>query len=146
MCPLSYGKFIHCLSFFAWRQNKNIPKQTTARKKKNSLCILAQCSACLEYFVVQSLSRVQLLRTSWPSWPSGHQHFLSIIISQSLLKLMSIELVMSSNHLFLCHPLLLLPSILPRIRSFLMSQLFTSGGPSIGASASASVFPMNVQG
>ena len=44
--------------------------------------------------------------------------FLSITNSQSLLKLMSIELVMSSNHLILCHPLLLLPSIFPNIRVF----------------------------
>ena len=50
---------------------------------------------------------------------------------------------MLSNHLILCHPLLLLPSIFPSIR--LLSQLFTSGGQSIGASASASVFPMNIQ-
>ena len=48
--------------------------------------------------------------------------------SRSLLKLMSIESVMPSNHLILCHPLLLLPSIFPSIRSFQMSQLFPSGG------------------
>ena len=46
------------------------------------------------------------------------QAFLSIINSQNLLKLMSIELVMQSNHLILCHPLLFLPSFLPRIRVF----------------------------
>ena len=114
MCPLSYDKFMHCLSFFAWRQNKNIPKQTTARKK-TPLCILAQCSACLQCFVVQSLSHVHLFATPWTA---GREAFLSITISQSLLKLMSIELVMPSNHLVLCRPLLLLPSILPRIRVF----------------------------
>ena len=59
---------------------------------------------------------------------------------------MSIELVMLSNHLILCRPLLLLPSIVPSIRSFPVSQLFTSGGQSIGASASASVLPMSIQG
>ena len=59
---------------------------------------------------------------------------------------MSIESVMPSNHLILCHPLLLLPSIFPTSRSFLTSQLFASGGQSIGASASASVLPMNIQG
>ena len=53
---------------------------------------------------------------------------------------------MPSNHLILCCPLLLLPSIFPSIRSFQMSQLFASGGSSIGASASASVLPMNIQG
>ena len=53
---------------------------------------------------------------------------------------------MPSNHLILCCPLLLLPSIFPSIRVFSMSQLFTSGGQYIGASASASVLPMNIQG
>ena len=52
---------------------------------------------------------------------------------------------MPSSHLILCHPLLLLPPIPPSIRSFPVSQLFTSGGQSIGISASASVLPMNTQ-
>ena len=66
------------------------------------------------------------------------QASLSIADSQSLLKLMSFELVTSSNHLILCHPLLLLPSIFPSIRVFPMSQFFSSGGQSIRVSASAS--------
>ena len=57
----------------------------------------------------------------------------------------SIESVMPSNHLILCYPLLLLPSIFPNIRVFPRSQFFTSGGQSIGVSASASVLPMNIQ-
>ena len=57
---------------------------------------------------VQSLSHVQLFVTPWTA---AHQVSLSITNSQSLLKLMSIELVMPSNHLILCHPLLLLHSI-----------------------------------
>ena len=53
---------------------------------------------------------------------------------------------MPSNHLILCHPLLLLPSIFPSIRGFFpMNQLFASGGQRIGVSASASVLPMNIQ-
>ena len=56
------------------------------------------------------------------------------------------ESVMLSNHLFLCLPLLLWPQSLPASRSFPMSWLFPSGGPSPGASASASVLPMNIQG
>ena len=52
---------------------------------------------------------------------------------------------MPSNHLILCRPLLLPPSIFPSIRIFSMSQFFTSGGQSIGVSASASVLPMNIQ-
>ena len=73
------------------------------------------------------------------------QASLSVTNSWSLLKLMFIESVMPSNHLILCHLLLLLPSILPSIRSFPVSQFFTSGGQSIGTSASASVLPMNIQ-
>ena len=65
--------------------------------------------------------------------------------SWSLFKFMSIESVMLSNHLIFCHPLLLPPSS-PASGSFPMSQLFTSGGQSIGVSASASVLPMNIQG
>ena len=61
------------------------------------------------------------------SWTAAHQASLSITNSQSLLKLMSIESVMPSNHLILCRPLLLLPSIFPATRSFRMSRLFASG-------------------
>ena len=64
---------------------------------------------------VQSLSRVWLFVTPWTA---THQASLSMTNSQSLLKLMSIELVMPSNHLILCRPLLLLPSIFPSIRVF----------------------------
>ena len=59
---------------------------------------------------------------------------------------MSIESVIISNHLILCHPLLLLPSIFPSIRVFAVSQLFASGCQRIGASASASVLSVNIQG
>ena len=62
------------------------------------------------HVVVQSLSRVQLLVMPWTAAP---QPSLSITNSQSFLKLMSIQSVMPSNHLILCHPLLLLPSIFP---------------------------------
>ena len=89
---------------------------------------------------VQSLSHVQFFATPWTV---ALQASLSITNSWSLLKLMSIESVMPSNHLILCHPLLLLPSIFPASGSFPMSQFFTSGGQSIGVSASASVLPMN---
>ena len=64
---------------------------------------------------VQSLSRVRLFVTPWTG---ANQVSLSLTHSWSLLKLMSIESVMPSNHLILCHPLLLLPSIFPSIRVF----------------------------
>ena len=71
---------------------------------------------------------------------------LSFSISWNLVKLMSIESVMPSNHLILCRPLLFLPSIFPSIRVFSNeSVFFTSSGQSIGASASASVLPINIQ-
>ena len=71
----------------------------------------------LKYFpvVVHSLSRVQLFATPWTA---AHQTSLSFTISWSLLKLMSIESVMPSSHLFLCCPLLLQPSIFRNIRVF----------------------------
>ena len=73
------------------------------------------------------------------TWTASCQASLSITNSWSLLTLMSIESVMPSNHLILCHSLLLLPSVFPRIR------VFASGGQSIGVSASASGLPMNIQ-
>ena len=57
-----------------------------------------------------------------------------------------IELVMLSNHIILCHHLLLLPSVFPNFRIFSNESFFASGGQNIGASASASVLPMNIQG
>ena len=88
---------------------------------------------------VQSLSCVQLFATPWTA---AHQASLSI--TKSLLKFMSIELVMPSNHLILCCPLLL-PSIFPSIRVFSSDQFFASGDQSIGALASASILPTNTQ-
>ena len=73
------------------------------------------------------------------------QASLSFTVSWGLRKLMSIESVILSNHLILCYPLLLLPSVFPSIRIFPMRWLFASGGQSIRASASVSVLPMNIQ-
>ena len=96
----------------------------------------------LAYTSVQLLSHVQLFATQWIA---ARQASLSITNSRSPPKHMSIVSVMPSNHLILCCPLLLLPSIFPSIRSFQMSQLFASGGQSIGVSASTSVPPMNTR-
>ena len=79
-------------------------------------------------------------------WTSAHQAPLSSTVSRSWLKFMSIASVMLFKHLSLSCPILLLPSILLSIGSFPMSGLFTSDGQSIGASASALVLPMNIQG
>ena len=96
---------------------------------------------------LRQFSSVQLLSRVWLfviPWTAACQASLSITNAQRLLKLSSIESVMPSNHLILCHPLLLPPSIFPN--SFPMSPFFTSGGQSIGVSASASVLSMNIQG
>ena len=109
-----------------------------------ALCIVFSCVPVeVEEGIssVQSLSRVWLFATPWIA---ACQVSLSINNSRSPPKLMSIESVMPSNHLILCHPLLL-PSVFPSIRSSPMSQLFAWGGQSIGVSASASVPPMNIQ-
>ena len=94
------------------------------------------------FIVVQSLSCVQLFATPWTT---AHQASLSFSVSRSLLKLMSVESVMPSNHLILCHPLSFCLQSFPASGSFPVSQLFVSGGQSIGASASASVLPVNIQ-
>ena len=85
-----------------------------SRKEKLKCCHLCVCT-CLPEKTVQLLSRVRLFATPWPV---ARQASLSITNSRSLLKLMSIESVMPSNYLVLCHPLLLLPSISPSIRVF----------------------------
>ena len=95
------------------------------------------------YVVVQPLSRVWLFVTPWTV---AHQAPLSSTISQSLLRFVSIESVMPFNHLILCCPFPFFCQSFPASGSFPMSWLFTSGGQSTGASASASVLAMNIQG
>ena len=93
---------------------------------------------------VQQLSHVRLFVTPWTA---ACQASLSITNSQSLLKPMSLESGMPSNHLILCRPLLLPPSIFPSIRVFSNESVFffMSGGQSTGVSVSASVLPKNIQ-
>ena len=91
---------------------------------------------------VQSLSNVQLFATPWTA---ARQASLPITNSWSLLKLMSIELVIPSNSSILCHPFSSCLQSFPVSGSYHMSQFFTSGGQSIGAPTSASVLPMTTQ-
>ena len=86
--------------------------------------------------VAQSPSHVWLFVTTWTA---------AFTVSQSLLKLMSIEPAVSSNHLMLCCPFSSCLQSFPASGSFPMSQFFASGGQSIGASASVLVLPMNIQ-
>ena len=92
-------------------------------------------------YSVQSLSHVRL---SVNPWTAARQASLSFTVSLSLLKLMSIESVMPSNHPNLTPFSSCLQSF-PALESFPMSRLFTSGGQRIGVSASASVLPKNIQ-
>ena len=94
------------------------------------------------YFVVQSLSHVWIFATPWTA---ARQASLSTI-SQRLFKLMSIESVMPSNHLILCHPFLLLPSVFPSIRVFFNESVLCIRWKSTVTSASSSVLPTNIQG
>ena len=92
----------------------------------------------LYFVVVQSLSRVQLFATPWTA---AHQASLSFTISPSLLKLMFLESMMPSNHLILCHPLLL-PSIFPSIRLFFNESVLRIRWPKYW-SFSFSISPSN---
>ena len=99
--------------------------------------------------IMASISSVQFIHSvvsnSATPWIATCQASLSITDSQSSLKLTSIELVMPSSHLILCHPLFLLPQSLPPSESFPMSQLFTWDGQSTGVSALASFLPKQTQ-
>ena len=86
-----------------------------------------------------------VVRDSVTPWTTARQASLSITNSWSLLKFMSIESVMASNHLILCRPFLLLPSIFFSIRVFSKESVLHIRRPSIGVSALASVLPVNIQ-
>ena len=90
-------------------------EKKTGEKYKIVVYVKTEAESGVEFSSVQSLNHVQLFATPWTV---ARQASLSIINSQSLLKLMSIDSVMPSNHLILCCPLLLLPSIFPSIRVF----------------------------
>ena len=102
----------------------------------------------LSKLLLHQVSSVQSLSSGWlfaTPWITARQASLSITNSRSSLRLMSIELVMPSSHLILCHPLPFCCQSLPASGSSTMSQLFTWGGQSIGVSALTSVLPMSTQ-
>ena len=121
---------------------KFVPLRASLFCRQTQQCVHHHSLTFLQFSSVHSLSCVQLFVTPWTV---ARQASLSITNSRSLLKHMSIKLVMPSNHLILCHPLLLLPSIFPASGFFPLSQFFASGDQSIGVSASASVLPLNIQ-
>ena len=99
-------------------------------------------SQMFQFGSVQLLSHVWLFATTWTA---AHQASLSIINSRSLLKLVSIESVMPSNHSSSVIPFSSSLQSFPASGSFKMSQLFESGGQSTAVSISTSVLPMNIQ-
>ena len=136
------GMLAHLISFCPPNNPANLPSVPwflQMRNLRQEGWVLATQVAIV---VIQSLSHVSLFATPWTA---ACQTFLSFTVSRSLLKLMSIESVMPSNHPVLCCPLLLMLSVFASIRVFSNEWLFASGGQNIGASASASVLPMNIQ-
>ena len=102
-------------------------------------------SQSLKLYSIYCCSVAKLYLTLCDPWTAAHQTSLCFTISQSLLKLMSIESVMLSYHLIPVTPFSSCPQSFPESESFPMNQLFTSG-QSIGDSTSASVLPVNIQG
>ena len=144
---LMYSNLIYMLTAYAFpiwiseiRSQQGIKKENERKRADSKQPMYAFSS--VQFSSLQSLSRVQLFVTPWIT---AHQASLSITNSWSLSKLMSIESVMSSNHLSLCCPLSSRLQSFPTSGSFQMSQLLASGGRSIGVSASTSVLPMNTQ-
>ena len=135
--PITWKKWGYNLKkvgIFSVSVNTEIDLLTNKHMKKWSMSLVIQFSS-----VTQSCPTLcNPMKHSMPG-------LLSITNSRSSPKPISIELVMPSNYLILCCPLLLLPSIFPSIGSFQMNQLFASGGQSIGVSASTSILPINTQ-
>ena len=93
----------------------------------------------------QFSSVAQSCLTLWTPWNAVPQAPLSFTVSQSLLRFMTTESVMPSNHLILCRPLFLLPSIFPNIGVFSSESALCIRWPKYWSFASASVLPMNIQ-
>ena len=100
----------------------------------------------LYHFSVQFSSVTHSCLTLWNSWDYSTPGLLVRHHLPEILKLMSIESVMPFNHLILCHPLVLPPSIFPNPKVFSNESSVHFRWQSIGVSASASVLPMNIQG
>ena len=145
MNPLQYSCLENSMERGAWRDIAMGSQSQAWLSAHTHTHTLLKPSCTNTTIVFFTFSSVQLLSCVWlfvTPWRAVCQASLSITHCQSLPKPTSIELVMPSNHLILCHPLLRLPSIFPSNRSFQMSQLFASGGQSIGVSAS---FSLSVQ-
>ena len=134
--------------FIAWVQSKGIAGCTCVKPVILTLNLTGKLMNLMGDAQYIIFSSVQLLSCVWlfaTPWITARQASLSITNSQSPPKPMSIELVMPSNHLILCHPFSSCPQSFPSSGSFQMTQLFASGGQNIGVSTSTSVVPMNTQ-
>ena len=108
---LIFGCLAHCM----WQKSAYRLNKGNSVDPCNKMWLLSCCLDKKQFSTVQLLSHVQLFVTPWTV---ARQDSLSITNSQSLIKLRSIELKMPSNHLILCHLLLLLPSLFPSISLF----------------------------
>ena len=142
------GSLPHERSVF---ENKSSTQESSAKKWRGwfswwvQLYLQVWSTTCLFKLLLafQLLSHVWLLAIPWMT---ACQAPLSSTISWCLIKFISIELVILPNHLTLCCPFLLLPTVFPSIRVFFNESALHIRWPNIGASTLASVLPMNIQG
>ena len=142
-------KIMYCIALQDSPGIKTKQKQMNPQRQQSAFIFLklhrhwfTPRSYQLTFVIVQSLSCVLFVTP----WTAAHQASVSFTISWSLLKLMSVESVMPSNHLILCHPLLLLPSIFPSIKVFSSESALRIRWPNYW-SFSLSISPsMNIQG
>ena len=143
-----------CLFFFSLKSNIAIsswlvsfvpsPRNVFSPQDHEVILLFSSNLEALWFYLLQFRPRSRsVVSNSGIPWTAARQASLSITNSQSLLKLMSIKSVMTSNHLILCHPLLLLAFNLSQHQG--LFQWVTSDGQNIGVSASISVFPKNTR-
>ena len=145
LIPVDYWSSVLILTLLSWCRSHRLRAQSYLRLSPLQTSVWSSWDsqdASVQFISVQSFSHVRLFATPWTA---AHQASLAITSAWSLPKLVSIELVMPSNHLTLCCPFLPCLQSFPASGSFPMSQFFTSGGQSIGVLISASVLPMDIQ-
>ena len=125
----------------------NISWKTPSPLKCEPRVEFQMMESSIESNITQSLVQVSrsVVSDSVTSWTAARQASLSITKSRSLLKLMSIESVMTFNHLILCHPLLLQPSIFPNIRVFSNDSVLHTRWPKYWSFSFNIVLPVNIQ-
>ena len=143
--PMLCSKRSHCHEKPAHYNQRRTPTYCNQRKPTCSNKDPVQWEKNLIHHDLMLFFSRSVVSDSMTPWTAAHQASLSFTISRSLLKFMSTESVMPSSHLLLCCPLLLPPSVFPSIRVFSNELTLHIREPKYGASASASVLPMNIQ-